>query len=52
MNIGLKYFRLISTIQKDRINETINLVKAILQIIRYFKFIKGTKKYKSVLKTL
>lgn len=51
MNIGPEYSRLVFTIQKNWKDETINFVKAILQIIRHFKFMKGTKKYKSVFST-
>lgn len=47
INIGPKYFRLVSAILKNWKDETTNLVKAILQIIRYFKFIEDTKKDKS-----
>lgn len=49
MNIGLEYFELISTIQKDLNNGINNFAEAILQIIKHFKFMEGTGKYKSVL---
>ncbi len=51
MNIGLEYSGLISAIQKDWKDDTINLAEAILQIIRHFEFLEGTEKHKSVLQT-
>lgn len=52
INIGSKYLVLMSAIQKDQKDETTNFTEAVLQIIRHFKFIKDTKKGKSVLQTL
>ncbi len=49
MNIGPEYSGLVSAIQKDWKDETTNLAEAIVQIIRHFKFMEGTEKYKSVL---
>lgn len=51
MNIGLKYSGVVSAIQKDQEDEITNFAKAILQIIRHFKFIEGTQKHKLVLQT-
>lgn len=46
MNIGPEYFELIFMIQKNWKDKTINLGKAILQIIRHFKFMESIKKHK------
>lgn len=44
MNIRVDYSALISAIQKDWKDETTNLAKAVLQIIRYFEFMKENEK--------
>lgn len=43
MNIGSEYSNLVSSIQKEwKDTETTNLPETILQIIRYFEFMKGS----------
>lgn len=49
MNIGANYLVLVSAIQKNWKDETTNLAKARLQIIRHFEFIEGNKKTHNVI---
>lgn len=49
MKIGTDYLALVLPIQKDWKDKTTNLAEAILQIIRYFEFIKGNKKTRNVI---
>lgn len=51
MKIGTDYLALVSLIQKDEKDETTNLVKAVLKIIRYFEFIEGNEKTRSIMQT-
>ena len=51
MNIRTKYSALVSAIQKDWKDKTINLAETVLQIIRHFEFIEGNEKNKVVLQT-
>ena len=46
MNIGIEYLALVSSIQKDSKDKNTNLAEIILQIIRYFEFMKRNKKAK------
>lgn len=51
INIRVDYSALISAIQKNWKNETTNLAKAVLQIIKHFKYIKRKKKAQNVMQT-
>lgn len=44
MNIGTKYWALISPIQKDWKDEITNLMEIVLQIIKHFEFIEENEK--------
>lgn len=46
INIGVEYLALVSSIQKNWKDKNRNLTEVVLQIIRYFKFMKGNKKIK------
>lgn len=49
MNIGFEYLILISAIQKDWKDKTNNLAETMLKIIKYFEFMEGIEKSKSIL---
>ena len=51
MNIGADYSALVSAIQKDWKDETTNLAETVLQIIRYFEFMKGNENTYNVMQT-
>lgn len=50
INIGINYLALISIIQKNKNDEITNFIKVVLQIIRYFGFIKENKKVYKIMK--
>lgn len=49
INIRPQYSELVSIIQKNWKDETINLTWAILSIIRHFEFMEDSKKYRPVI---
>lgn len=49
INIRTKYSALVSAIQKNRKDETINLTESVLEIIKHFEFIKESKKSNKVI---
>lgn len=51
INIEMEYSTFISAIQKNWKDNTTNLIEVVLQIIRYFEFIKKNKKSQKVLQT-
>ena len=51
MNIGTEYSALVLAIQKNWKDETTNPAEAVLQMIRYFKFMEENEKAQSVMQT-